>query len=70
MPLSIERIEDVLAREMRSQPVGPADIGPGARKARIEASPVKAARIWVNGELVGRDDASSFPLSHTSEIYD
>jgi len=70
MPHSIERIEDLLAREIRSQPVGPADTGSVARKPRTEASPVKPARIWVNGKLGGRDDASTFPLSHTSEIYD
>jgi hypothetical protein len=71
MPHSIARIDELLARELRSQPVGPTSTGSDGRKARTEAFPVKAARIWVNGdELDGGNDASAFPLSHTSEIYD
>jgi hypothetical protein len=69
MPHSIARIDELLGRELRSQPVGPTSTG--SDKTRTEAFPVKAARIWVNGdELDGGNDASGFPLSHTSDIYD
>jgi hypothetical protein len=63
------RVEDVLAREIRSQP---APRGDGLLENGSPADDVRAARIWVNGlELGGAEaQANDFPLHHTSEIYD